>query len=132
MVAQKELRGNNDEPHYEVVYEVVYCKSMQKTADGEVSLEKEAHTLDPRGNYPNGACSPQSYQSHKPYEDYGPSFLHNGLADEATAPRGLRLRLMTSESGHQAMAYCTLAPVIDAKAISSTWSQQLGLASPQQ
>ena len=44
-VAQKELRSDDSEPHYDVVY----CKSMRETADREVSPEEEAHSLDPRG-----------------------------------------------------------------------------------
>ena len=82
-VTQKELRGDNVGPHYEVVY----CTYMCETADGEASPEGEAHTLDSRGNYPNRAPLPHGHLHHKPEEDYGPSFLYNGLAAEAVAPR---------------------------------------------
>ena len=66
---------------------MVYCKSMPETADREVNPEEEAHSLDPRGNHPNGAHSPQGYRFSEPDDDYGPSFLYDGLAAEAAAPR---------------------------------------------
>ena len=82
-VTQKELRGNNVGPHYEVVY----CTYMHETADGKASPEGEAYTLDSRGNYPNGAPLPHGHLHHKLEEDYGPSFLYDGLTAEATTPR---------------------------------------------
>ena len=57
VVAQKGLGSDDSEPYYDMVY----CKSMREAADREVNPEEEAHSLDPRGNYPNGACSPQGY-----------------------------------------------------------------------
>ena len=60
---------------------------MRETADREVNTEEEAHLLDPRGNHPNGARSPQGYRFSEPDDDYGPSFLYDGLAAEAAAPR---------------------------------------------
>ena len=82
-VAQKKLGSDDSEPHYDMVY----CKSMRETADREVNPKEKAHSLDPRGNHPNRACSPQGYQFSEPDDDYGPSFLYNGLAAEAAAPR---------------------------------------------
>ena len=82
-VTQKELGGNNGEPHYEVVH----CTYMRETADGEANPEEEATMLDSRGYYPNGARSPQGYLAHEPDEDYGPSFLYDSLAAETTVPR---------------------------------------------
>ena len=112
---------------------MIYCNYMQETVDRKVSPEEEAPTSDTRGNYPNRAHFPQAYLAHEPDEDYpGPSFLYDGLVAEATAPRAPKLRLTTSGGRHWAMAYCTLAPVIGVRAISSTWPQQLGLVSPQQ
>ena len=105
---------------------------MRETVDGEVSPEEEAHSLDPRGNYPNRARSPQGYRFSEPDEDYGPSFLYDGLAAEAAAPRAPQVEIDDEWVGHQVTAYCTPALVMDAKATSSTWPQQLGLASPQQ
>ena len=55
--------------------------------------EEEAHSLDPRGNYPNGACSSQGYRFSEPDEDYGPSFLYDSLAAEATAPRAPQVEI---------------------------------------
>ena len=89
MVAQKELGSDDSEPHYDVVY----CKSMRETADREVNPEEEAHSLDPRGNYLNGAHSPQGYQFSELDEDYGPSFLYDGLAAEAAAPRAPQVEI---------------------------------------
>ena len=82
-VTQKEIRGDNGGPHYEVVY----CTYMRETTDGEVSPEEEASTSDSRGNYPTRAHSPQGHLYHEPEEDYGPSFLYNGLVAETIAPR---------------------------------------------
>ena len=126
VVAQKGLESDDSEPYYDVVY----CKSMREATDREVNPEEEAHSLDPRGNYPNGACLPQGYWISD--EDYGPSFLYDDLTAEAAAPRAPQVEIDASGVGHQIMAYCTPALVIDAKATSSTWPQQLGLASPQQ
>ena len=72
---------------------MVYCKSMRETMDREVSPKEEAHSLDPRGNYPNGARSPQGYQFSKSDEDYGPSFLYDSLAAEAAAPRAPQVEI---------------------------------------
>ena len=60
---------------------------MRETADGEANPEEEATTSDSGGYYPNGACSPQGYLAHEPDEDYGPSFLYDGLAAETAVPR---------------------------------------------
>ena len=88
-VTQKELRGDNVRPHYEVVY----CTYMHKTMDGEASPKEETYTLDFRGNYPNGAHSPHGHLHHKPEEDYGPSFLYDGLVAEAVAPRAPQVEI---------------------------------------
>ena len=53
--------------------------------DGEVSPKEEASTSDSRGNYPNGAQSPQSHLYRE--LEYSPSFLYNSLAAETAAPR---------------------------------------------
>ena len=83
VVAQKESRGNNVGPHYKVVY----CIYMHETVDGEASPEGETYMSDSRGNYPNGAHSPHGHLHHELEEDYSPSFLYDGLAAEAVAPR---------------------------------------------
>ena len=89
VVAQKGLGSDDSKPHYDMVY----CKSMRETVDREVNPEEEAHLLDPRGNYLNGACSPQGYWFSEPDEDYGPSFLYNGLAAEAAASRAPQVKI---------------------------------------
>ena len=58
-----------------------------------MSPKEEAHSLDPRGNYPNGAHSPQGYQFGEPYEDYGSSFLYDGLVAKAAAPRAPQVEI---------------------------------------
>ena len=87
VVTQKGLGSDDSEPYYDVVY----CKSMREATDREVNPEEEAHSLDPRGNYPNGACSPQGYWISD--EDYGPSFLYDDLTAEAAAPRAPQVKI---------------------------------------
>ena len=65
---------------------------MRETVDGEASPKEEASTSDSRGNYPNGAQSPQSHLYRE--LEYSPSFLYKSLTAETTTPRAPQAKII--------------------------------------
>ena len=108
-------------------YTVLTCEKLQmgRRAPRKKHLHQILGTTTPMGH----TCSKAIYivnQSMALHSYTMASWL------KLLHPGPPRLRLTTSGDGHLVTVYYILIPVIGARAISSTWPQQLGVVSPWQ